>query len=208
MVLPRWYGSRLTVRGGWPSSRWRAAPRGRDRRGGRRRDVRLVAPLGIELPIEPEERFLFLSAPIRERLLEPLVVSAELRFAAKQLGNGRCWRATSARRGPRGGLPTWQANVRAGISELVPALEYVDLGIVVRGIYDVTPDRQAILGPLPASTGSTSRPASAATASCWRPAVARILADAMLEGEAEAALAVLDAARFVEDRLVPEPAIV
>jgi len=49
----------------------------------------LLAPLGVDLPIEPEERFLFLSSPIRERLLEPLVVSAELRFAAKQLGNGR-----------------------------------------------------------------------------------------------------------------------
>jgi glycine/D-amino acid oxidase-like deaminating enzyme len=40
------------------------------------------------------------------------------------------------------------------------------------------------------------------------PAVARIVAGAVLGGEADPALAVLDAARFVEDRLVPEPAIV
>ena len=49
----------------------------------------LVAPLGVDLPIEREPRHLFLSAPIRERLLEPLVVSPERRFAAKQLHGGR-----------------------------------------------------------------------------------------------------------------------
>jgi len=42
-----------------------------------------------ELPIRPEARYLFFSDPIRERLLEPLVVSPERRFAAKQLGDGR-----------------------------------------------------------------------------------------------------------------------
>src|SRR5206468_3355674 len=39
-----------------------------------------------ELPIRAEPRFLFFSNPLRERLLEPLVVSLERRFAAKQLG--------------------------------------------------------------------------------------------------------------------------
>ena len=42
-----------------------------------------------ELPIRPEGRYLFFSDPMRERLLEPLVVSPEHRFAAKQLGDGR-----------------------------------------------------------------------------------------------------------------------
>ena len=49
----------------------------------------LAAPLGLELPIVKEQRFLFLSQPVHERLLEPLLVSAERRFAAKQLANGR-----------------------------------------------------------------------------------------------------------------------
>src|SRR3954471_965181 len=49
----------------------------------------LLRPLGVELPIEPESRWLFLSTPIRGRLLEPLVVAPELRFAAKQLADGR-----------------------------------------------------------------------------------------------------------------------
>ena len=170
---------------------------------------RLVAPLGIELPIEPEERFLFLSAPIRERLLEPLVVSAELRFAAKQLGNGRVLTSDLGAAGdPEAGLPTWRANVRAGIRTLVPALEYVDLGIVVPGIYDATPDRQAILGPLPGLDGLHVAAGFSGHGFMLAPAIARIVAGAVLGGEADPALAVLDAARFAEDRLVPEPAIV
>ena len=44
--------------------------------------------------------------------------------------------------------------------------------------------------------------------SALAPAVARIVAGAVLGEEADPALAVADAARFAEDRLVPEPAIV
>jgi sarcosine oxidase, subunit beta len=169
----------------------------------------LVAPLGIELPIEPEERFLFLSAPIRDRLLEPLVVSAELRFAAKQLGNGRVLTSDLGAAGdPEAGLPTWRANVRAGIRALVPVLEYIDLGIVVPGIYDATPDRQAILGPLPGLDGLHVAAGFSGHGFMLAPAVGRIVAGAVLGAEADPALAVLDAARFVEERLVPEPAVV
>ena len=39
------------------------------------------------------------------------------------------------------------------------------------------------------------------------PAVARILADAILDGDDEA-LGILDVSRFEEDRLVPEPQLV
>jgi glycine/D-amino acid oxidase-like deaminating enzyme len=90
----------------------------------------------------------------------------------------------------------------------VPALEYVDLGIVVQGIYDATPDRQAILGPLPGLDGLHVAAGFSGHGFMLAPAVARIVAGAVLGGEADPALAVLDAARFVEDRLVPEPAIV
>src|SRR4051794_23965174 len=40
----------------------------------------LVAPLGVDLPVQSEDRHLFLSHPIEERLLEPLVVAPELAF--------------------------------------------------------------------------------------------------------------------------------
>src|SRR2546430_7933851 len=51
------------------------------------------------LPIVREERYLLYSEPIGERLLEPLVISAERHFAAKQLGNGRGLASDLAARG-------------------------------------------------------------------------------------------------------------
>ncbi len=49
----------------------------------------LLAPLGFDLPIVEEPRTLFLSEPIRERLLEPLVIAIDRGIAAKQLADGR-----------------------------------------------------------------------------------------------------------------------
>ena len=107
----------------------------------------LVAPLGVDLPIEREPRHLFLSAPIRERLLEPLVVSPERSFAAKQLHGGRVLaRDLGATGTPEAGAAGWRRNVRAVIAELLPVLAYIDLDVIVSGAYDVTPDRQPILG--------------------------------------------------------------
>src|SRR5439155_12476961 len=93
-----------------------------------------------ELPIRPEPRFLFLSEPVRERLLEPLVVSPERGFAAKQLADGRLL-ASDLNTGERG-------NVRSAFEELLPRLVHVALPTLVEGVYDVTPDRQPILGPV------------------------------------------------------------
>ena len=74
----------------------------------------LLQPLGIDLPIEREDRFLFFSEPVRERLLEPLVVSAERRFAAKQLADGRVLASDLGARGDESQRETWRSSVRAG----------------------------------------------------------------------------------------------
>src|SRR5207244_1684893 len=75
----------------------------------------LLAPLGVELPIVPEERHLFLSEPVGERLLEPLVVSAERRFAAKQLADGRVLASDLGAAGDAERLrEEWRRNVARG----------------------------------------------------------------------------------------------
>jgi sarcosine oxidase subunit beta len=110
----------------------------------------LVRPLGIELPIEPEPRYLFYGEPVAERLLEPLVVASDRRFAAKQLADGRLLASDlSAAGNPATERERWRAAVRRAIVDLMPRLELVALPLLVGGIYDVTPDNQALLGPLP-----------------------------------------------------------
>jgi glycine/D-amino acid oxidase-like deaminating enzyme len=151
-----------------------------------------------ELPIRGEPRTLFFSEPIQERLLEPLVVSAERGLAAKQLADGRLL-ASDLRAGSR-------ASVRSGFEELLPRLVYVELPTLVEGVYDVTPDRQPILGQVRervwVAAGFSGRGFMQA------PAIGRIVAGAVLGDGSDPALAVLDADRFAEGRPVPEPSVV
>jgi sarcosine oxidase subunit beta len=160
-----------------------------------------------ELPIRPEARYLFFSEPIRERLLDPLVVSAERRFAAKQLGDGRLLASDLGALGdPEVELADWRAHVRSAFEELLPQLVFVSLPTLVEGFYDVTPDHQAILGRVRdrvwVAAGFSGHGFMLA------PAVGRIIAESVIDGREDAALSVLDAGRFAEGRLVPEPQVV
>jgi glycine/D-amino acid oxidase-like deaminating enzyme len=158
-------------------------------------DTRRLLP---ELPLRAEPRTLFFSEPIGERLLDPLVVSAERGLAAKQLADGRLL-ASDLREGSR-------ANVRSGFEELLPRLVYVSLPALVEGVYDVTPDHQPILGQVRnrvwVAAGFSGRGFMQA------PAVGRIVAGSVLAAASDPVLSVFDAARFAEGRLVPEPSVV
>lgn len=166
----------------------------------------LVAPLGVELPLVAEDRYLFLSEPIRERLLEPLVVAPELAFAAKQLADGRVLASDlSARGDAEAGRARWRENVRAASATLLPRLEYVSFSLLVPGVYDVTPDHQPILGAV--GDGLFVACGFSGHGFMISPAVARIVAGAVL-GEHDEALDVLGVDRFAAGRLVPEPQLV
>jgi len=168
----------------------------------------LLGPLGSALPIGREERHLFLSEPVRERLLEPLVIASELHFAAKQLGNGRVLASDLGAVGdPAENAPRWRATVREGIRRLVPRLEHVDFAVLASGTYDVTPDRQPVLGPVPGHEGLHVAAGFSGHGFMIAPAVARIVAAGVL-GEPDAVLGILDPGRFADGRLVPESQIV
>lgn len=166
----------------------------------------LLAPLGIDLPIVAEDRYLFFSDPIRERLLEPLVVAPERAFAAKQLADGRVLASDlSARGDEETGRQRWRANVRSASDALLPQLTHVSYRLLVRGVYDVTPDHQPVLGPV--GDGIFVAAGFSGHGFMIAPAVARIVADAVL-GRRDAVLDVLGVERFATGRLVPEPQLV
>jgi sarcosine oxidase subunit beta len=169
----------------------------------------LLAPLDVEVPIEPESRWLFLSQPIRERLLEPLVVSTERRFAAKQLSDGRVLASDLSATGPSDDeAPRWRQAIRRAIRELLPVLEYVDFTVLAHGIYDVTPDRQAIIGPVPGCDRLWLAAGFSGHGFMLAPAVGRVVAESIAGTAEDEALAILDLGRFAEDRLVPEPQVI
>jgi sarcosine oxidase subunit beta len=170
---------------------------------------RLLVPLGVELPIERESRWLFLSEPIRERLVEPLVVSAERGFAAKQLSSGRVLASDLSAVGSTDAeAPRWRRTIRRTIRELLPVLEYVDFTVLTNGVYDVTPDRQAIIGEVPGAPRLWIAAGFSGHGFMLAPAVGRMVAEAVAGTAEDEALGILDLGRFAEQRLLPEPQVV
>ena len=168
--------------------------------------ARLLEPLGIDVPIAAEDRYLFFSEPINERLLEPLVVAPELAFASKQLADGRVLASDlSARGDAEAGRDRWRATIRTATQTLLPQLEHVSYPLLVRGVYDVTPDHQPVLGPV--ADGLLVAAGFSGHGFMIAPAVARIVADA-IQGVPDPVLDVLGPDRFAQDRLVPEPQLV
>ena len=110
----------------------------------------LLAPLGIELPIEPE--YGGSSSRVRFASVSSSRSSSRRSGASPRssLPTGACWRAISPRRASNSDAdaPRWREAVRRSIRELLPVLEYVDFAVLARGVYDSTPDRQAIIGPV------------------------------------------------------------
>ncbi len=131
-----------------------------------------------------------------------------MRFAAKQLGDGRVLASDLAAAGAADeGVARWRAHVQAGIRELLPRLEYVDFPILASGTYDITPDRQPILGAVPGHERLYLAAGFSGHGFMIAPAVGRILADAV-GGRHDPILDVLDAARFADGRRVDEPQVV
>jgi sarcosine oxidase subunit beta len=137
------------------------------------------------------------------------VASEELHFAAKQLADGRVLASDlSAVGADDGDAAAWRRSVAEAIREVVPVLEFVDFPLLVHGVYDVTPDRQAVIGPVGESDGLWIAAGFSGHGFMLAPAVGRIVADALADGAPDPALDVLSPARFAAGRLVPEPQVV
>jgi sarcosine oxidase subunit beta len=169
----------------------------------------LLQPIGVDLPIVGEDRWLFFSEAIAERLLDPLVVAVDRRFAAKQLADGRLLTSDlSATGDAEEGRELWRRRVRESVVELLPRLELVALPFVVRGAYDVTPDRQAIVGAIPAHDGLFVAAGFSGHGFMMAPEVGRGVA-AMVLGEPPGdAFTRLRADRFEDGMLAYESAVV
>lgn len=170
---------------------------------------RLLAGLGVELPIRKLPKYLFYSDQIHDRLLEPLVVSQELHFAAKHLADGRVLASDLGAAGdPTSERERWRANVRSAIQRLLPQLEYVSFPLLIEGFYDATPDSQAIVGALDGLEGVWLAVGFSGHGFMMAPAVGRAVA-ALLCGEAEdGPIGQLQPERFAEKRLSVETQIV
>ena len=169
----------------------------------------LLEPLENNIPIVAQAKHLFLSDPIGEMLLEPLVIAIDRHFAAKHLASGRVLTSDLTASGDTSDDEhRWRAHVRTCIEELLPRLTYLALGIRVQGDYDLTPDRHPIVGPV-ASEGSLWVAAGfSGHGFMIAPAIGRLVAEAIVRGTRDPFLESLALERFDRDELDPELQIV
>jgi sarcosine oxidase, subunit beta len=169
----------------------------------------ILRPLGVDLPIGAEERYLFYSRPVRERLLDPLVVAPDRRFAAKQLSDGRVLASDlSAAGDAETEGDRWRARVGRNIVELLPRLELVAFPLLVGGVYDVTPDRQAIVGRVPGHEGLLLAAGFSGHGFMIAPEVGRAVAALVLDEDPGGEMAQLRPDRFERGALVQERRVV
>ena len=110
--------------------------------------IPLLAPLGFELPITSETRYLFLSEPLPTRVLDPLVIAVDRGIAVKQLADGRLLASDLQATGsPTDGQARWRARIAEQLAWLLPEAD-VSLPTMMCGVYDMTPDAQPIVDML------------------------------------------------------------
>jgi sarcosine oxidase, subunit beta len=169
----------------------------------------LLRPLGVDLSILAEERWLFFSEPVKERLLDPLVIAVDRRFAAKQLADGRVLASDLSASGDVDERPEiWRRRVQQVTADLLPRLEFVVFPLLVRGVYDVTPDRQAIVGPLPGHDGLYVAAGFSGHGFMMAPEIGRGIAAIVLGEPPGDAFAQLRPDRFEKGPLAYESAVV
>ena len=169
----------------------------------------LIAPTAGNIPIAPQAKHLFLSDPVGETLLEPLVIAIDRHFAAKHLANGRVLTSDLTASGETSmDEDRWRAHVRACIEELLPRLTYVALGIRVQGEYDLTPDRHPIVGPVDSDGSLWLAAGFSGHGFMIAPAVGRLVAEAIARGSRDPLLESLSLERFDRQKLEPELQIV
>ena len=169
----------------------------------------LLRPIGADLPIVAEDRWLFFSEPIAERLLDPLVIAVDRRFAAKQLADGRVLASDLGATGDaEGRSELWRRRVRQAATDLLPRLEFVIFPLLVRGVYDLTPDRQAIVGAVPGHDGLYVAAGFSGHGFMMAPEIGRGVAAMVLGEPPGEAFAHLRPDRFEDGTLAYESAVV
>lgn len=141
--------------------------------------VGLIRSLGVELPINAEPRYLFFSNPVAERICDPLVISNERRFAVKQLSDGQFLTSylAAGRDGPAETPEAWKERIAEAAHELLPALLDLRLPYLVKGYYDMTPDHQPVVGPVPGADGVLVAAGLSGHGFMMAPAVGRAVSD-------------------------------
>ena len=175
---------------------------------------------GVSLPVVPLRRQLVITEPVDSlpaRL--PMVIDMSNRFhfrreppAASPSGVLMAWPAPDETPGFNTDFdPAFTGQILERARERVPALAsvVVDRGRCRAGLYEVTPDHHAIIGPAPGVKGLFLANGFSGHGVMHSPATGRIVSEMILDGRSTTIDATpLRAERFTEGKLLEETAVI
>ena len=163
---------------------------------------------GVEVPVEPYRRHIWVTDHLPEVGRQtPMTVDFTTSFYFHPEGDGVLFGMSD-----RDEAPTFSTEINEGFLERVtevglhrlPALERAGIRTAWAGLYEVTPDHQAILGPHPEVAGLWCACGFSGHGFMQAPAVGEQLAQLLVEGRSEIDLSPLEPGRFASGRLATE----
>ncbi|WP_423410464.1 NAD(P)/FAD-dependent oxidoreductase [Heyndrickxia sp. MSNUG] len=170
---------------------------------------RIAKTAGIDLPIEFEVRRILYTNRVEERILEPLLVSFEKGFAAKQLTDGTLYLSYLGKDlKPPYNMFDFQYKAAEVGMEIFPPLENVVFKTHVDGTYDSTPDHQAILGDVDGLVGYYQAVGMSGHGFMMSPAIGEAVSSIVLGNPPINNIESLNYGRFQKNQLIFEPSVV
>lgn len=168
----------------------------------------LAASIGVDLPIEYEKRRILYTKRIEQRLIEPLLISFEKGFAAKQLSDGVIYMSYLGAN--PGTLSSFEFQMKAAEvgMELFPPLEQVEFSSYTDGTYDSTPDHQAILGDVDELSNYYQAVGMSGHGFMMAPIIGETVADLIAGKQPRIDISSLHLNRFKNNQLLNEPSVV
>ena len=167
---------------------------------------------GVDVPVDPYRRHIW----VTDRLPEvgrntPMTVDFTTSFYFHPEGDGVLFGMSDRDEGP-----TFSTEINEGFLERVtevglhrlPALERAGIKTAWAGLYEVTPDHQAILGPVDEVAGLWCACGFSGHGFMQAPAVGELLAELLTEGRSDIDLSALAHRRFAAGALAAEQNVI
>jgi sarcosine oxidase, subunit beta len=166
---------------------------------------------GVDLPLYSERHQILVSEPVEE-ILKPMVMSFSLNFYCQQVPHGGIIMGRGDETEPRDlrSTSSWQFldEMTRTITRILPPLKNMRLLRQWAGLYNMSPDRQPIYGPVDEVAGFYVAAGFSGHGFMFGPSTGLIISEYILGEELSLPVEVLTLNRFKEDKLIFEPSVV
>ncbi len=177
--------------------------------GGRSQEVAKMA--GVDIPVFSERHQILVTEPVNQ-MLDPMVMSFSLNLYCQQVPHGGFVMGRSDEGEPRDLRVTsgWHFldEMAKTITDILPPLRDVGLLRSWAGLYNITPDRQPILGEVAQVKGLYLAVGFSGHGFMFAPATGILMAETILGEDTTIDISMLGLDRFEKGNLIFEPSVV